>query len=490
MRCKFSKCFSILFAGVFIFNTLMPMGSIQADEFTDSTEIGIENEMNVETNSSVAVASNGQYSSTVDSVPDRWTVGDVIQYSCSAPAGATVTWSVTVSGVVSVTNTGLVTALKQGYTILKAEWMNGTTPNSMSTQVYVGTIPDGTYFIGNRETGKYIDLEDSGTADGTNIQQWDFHGDVQSQWNITLDQHGYYMIQSVCTGKYIGVENSSSSIHAKIKQYSFHRTSPGIRWLITPTASGAYKFTCQAAEDTNMVMIVPSSGSTANGTDLKQYPYANNAVYRDEWVIVQEIGSASFLAIPEEDGRDRTSSFANAGQSVSAMGYANVMKYMDQDAVAVTATDCIEMIASSDIFYVRTHGAQHSISLSQGNLNSTAIAILADDALSECKLVLYGTCNTGKYREAQPNLVNNTHEQGVVTVIGFDNPVGCNEMNAWAVAFFDALVDGTTVIEACAYADNVIQTSGLYSNLSTVEHSYIAGFSAQVLLNTEITGGN
>ena len=477
MKCKLVvKCLSALVSGVFLFNVAMPYGRISADELTDSPDIGVENEVVLAPSSTAQVRSNGTYTSTVDSVPDRWTVGDVIQYSCDAPAGADVTWSVTVSGVISVTDTGLVTALKQGYTILKAEWAS----NSMSTQVYVGTIPDGTYFIGNKQTGKYMDLEGAGTADGTNIQQWDFHGGIQSQWNITLDQYGYYLIQSAYTGKYVGVEDSSSSTNAKIKQYSFHRTSPGIRWLITPTASGAYKFTCQAAEDTNMVITVPSSGSTANGTDLIQYSYSNNAVYRDEWVI-QRQGSASFLAIPEEDGRDRTSSFSSAGQSVSAMGYGDVTMYTEQIAAAVTVNDCLEIIASSDIFYVRTHGAQCSISLSQGIVNTTNVANLPDNALSECKLVLYGACYTGKYRETRSdNLVNQTQAKGVVTVIGFDDTVGCNEMNAWATKFFEFLANGDTVEQACDNADEWIEESRKYA-LTTVDHSYIAGNKTQKL---------
>lgn len=197
-----------------LIGAVSPLSGINADELSDSTEISATNKTSIETESTRVSTLNNSYSSTIDSVSDRWTVGDVIQYSCGAPADATVTWSVTVSGVVSVTNTGLVTALKQGYTILKAEWMNGTTRSSVSTKVYVGTIPDGTYFIGNKQTGKYMDLGGAGTADGTNIQQWDFHGGVQSQWNITLDQYGYYLIQSAYTGKYVGVENSSSSINA------------------------------------------------------------------------------------------------------------------------------------------------------------------------------------------------------------------------------------------------------------------------------------
>lgn len=285
MECKSSKVISMLIAGLFIFSSMIPQSSLYAEEMSDSPDenIVLETESDtLETGSSAQARSGGQYTSTVNSTPDRWTVGDVIQYSCGAPTGTTVTWSVTTAGVISVTSTGLVTALKQGYTILKASWTQGTTQQSKSTQVYVGTIPDGTYLIGNKGTGKYMDLEGGGTADGTNIQQQLLHGYVQGQWRITLDQYGYYLIQSVCTSKYVGVENSSAAGYAKIKQYSFDRTSPGIRWLITPTASGAYKLVCKAAEGTNMVMVVPN-GSSTDGTNLIQYPYTNNTAYSDEW---------------------------------------------------------------------------------------------------------------------------------------------------------------------------------------------------------------
>lgn len=202
---------------------MMPQSSLYAAEMNNSPDdnIGLETQSDeLDTSSSAQTRSGGQYTATFDSTPDRWKVGDVIQYSCGAPSGVTVTWNMTVTGVISVTSDGLVTALKQGCTILSATWTEGTTQRTGSIRIYVETIPDGTYFIGNKQTGKYMDLEGGGTADGTNIQQWDWHGYVQSQWNVSLETDGYYLIQSVCSGKYVGVENASSETNAKIKQYA------------------------------------------------------------------------------------------------------------------------------------------------------------------------------------------------------------------------------------------------------------------------------
>lgn len=64
-------------------------------------------------------SSSNRYTAIVDSTTDRWTVGDIIQYSTTAaPSGATITWSVSDPDCASVnSSTGLVTALSQGRVI-------------------------------------------------------------------------------------------------------------------------------------------------------------------------------------------------------------------------------------------------------------------------------------------------------------------------------------------------------------------------------------
>lgn len=102
--------------------------------------------------------------------------------------------------------------------------------------------------------------------------------------------------------------------------------------------------------------------------------------------------------------------------------------------------------------------------------------ITVDDEVMQakvaCKLGLYGACLTGAGREGADNLVNATHELGVETVIGFDRSVNCIEMNAWAIAFFEALNSGLTIEQACNAADDVIKNTYF---VTTTNSWYIAG---------------
>ena len=152
------------------------------------------------------------------------------------------------------------------------------------------------------------------------------------------------------------MENASSATNAKIKQYSFDRTSPGIRWLITPTASGAYKLTCKAAEGTNMVMIVPSATSGNNGTDLIQYPYANNTVYRDEWRMA-EIKALSSTPL---EGQQKSNWCWAAASRMFAKHYypgvtrtqAEMVKQIKNSYVAENVTGSMQEISKAIRYYI------------------------------------------------------------------------------------------------------------------------------------------
>ena len=146
---------------------------------------------------------------------------------------------------------------------------------------YSKTIEDGTYYIQNVGTGRYIDVEGPSTAEGAIIQQWDFHTGNQEKWIITRQSDGYYTIQSLYSGKYIGVENSSIYSNAAIKQYS-SISEAGTRWGFSISSRGNYIITAKSAGTNDRVLSVPLDANS-NGTDLIQYTYSNDANLRDEW---------------------------------------------------------------------------------------------------------------------------------------------------------------------------------------------------------------
>ena len=127
-------------------------------------------------------------------------------------------------------------------------------------------------------------MEGPSTADGTNIQQCDFHGHSKSRWIITLEANsGYYLLKSEYSNKYIGVDTNSTSTNPGIKQYSFHRTNANIRWELEETDDGAYKLLPKSRGSSDRVMAVPI-GTTSNGTDLIETVYTNDTNYKDEWI--------------------------------------------------------------------------------------------------------------------------------------------------------------------------------------------------------------
>ena len=235
-----------------------------------------ESSQNLETESVPEIASTSAI--TISPADNFVKIEEQQQYTCVGATG-TPTWSIRDSHIATVSSTGLVTGVSQGQTYLTA-YVDGV---YITATIKVGAIEEGTYFIANRKSGLYMDLEAADFADGTPIQQWEFHGEIQSRWIITMESTGYYSIRSALTNKYIGVENSSTSGGAAIKQYSSIANQRGRQWSIIETPRGAYRFKPNTA--THMGLSIPVTNEYDNGTNLVQLGYANDSNYRDEWYI-------------------------------------------------------------------------------------------------------------------------------------------------------------------------------------------------------------
>jgi len=56
---------------------------------------------------------------------------------------------------------------------------------SVLTVTASASISSGTYFIRNRNSGLFLDVDHGRTANGTRIVQWSFHGGLNQQWRVT-----------------------------------------------------------------------------------------------------------------------------------------------------------------------------------------------------------------------------------------------------------------------------------------------------------------
>ncbi len=159
------------------------------------------------------------------------------------------------------------------------------------------TISNGYYFVRNRSTGRYVDVQGASTSAGIAIQQLNFLGIERSQWQFSRQSDGCYTIKSKVSNLYVSATNNSSSSGASITQVT-SSTGSGARWRIYKNDAGAYIIVSKSSHF--CALAVPTS-ENENGTDLKQTTYSDNTNYRDEWYLGRFIPNVPAEILSNED---------------------------------------------------------------------------------------------------------------------------------------------------------------------------------------------
>lgn len=210
-----------------------------------------------------------------------------------APSDASVqqvAWSSSNTGVVTVNN-GLLRAVAPGTAVITVRSEQGSKTDSMT--VVVPEFEDGTYYLKNKATKKYADIQGPSNDSGAIIHQWKMHGYASQQWNFELHTDGYYKIKSMHSGLYLSVENNSSAQDAAIVQKAFNNGS-GQLWKVELLSDGAYKLTPKSGESSNRVLASASYDSVDNGIVIQQRQFKDDTDYNDEWVIYDGIATSGY----------------------------------------------------------------------------------------------------------------------------------------------------------------------------------------------------
>lgn len=210
-----------------------------------------------------------------------------------APSDASVqqvAWSSSNTGVVTVNN-GLLRAVAPGTAIITVRSEQGSKTDSMT--VVVPEFEDGTYYLKNKATKKYADIQGPSNDSGAIIHQWTMHGYASQQWNFELHTDGYYKIKSMHSGLYLSVENNSSAQDAAVVQKAFNNGS-GQLWKVELLSDGAYKLTPKSGESSNRVLASASYDSVDNGIVIQQRQFKDDTDYNDEWVIYNGIATSGY----------------------------------------------------------------------------------------------------------------------------------------------------------------------------------------------------
>ncbi|WP_137288421.1 glycoside hydrolase family 11 protein [Natronorubrum halophilum] len=130
-----------------------------------------------------------------------------------------------------------------------------------------GSVENGTYRIQNGNSGKALDVANSSTDDGANVQQYSYGGGSNQQWNVEDTGNGY-RIENVNSGKALDVANSSTDDGANVQQYS-DGGSDNQRFYLHDQGGGEYHIQPVHSEKALDV----ESSSTDDGANVQQYDW-------------------------------------------------------------------------------------------------------------------------------------------------------------------------------------------------------------------------
>ena len=100
------------------------------------------------------------------------------------------------------------------------------------------------YLIMNLNSGRVLDVTGGGSSqayqNGTAIQQWDWSGGGNQQWQVIPLGNGYNEIVNVQSGKALDVRGASTNPSAVVQQWDW-LAGANQQWQLVDLGDGSYK---------------------------------------------------------------------------------------------------------------------------------------------------------------------------------------------------------------------------------------------------------
>jgi hypothetical protein len=132
-----------------------------------------------------------------------------------------------------------------------------------------GIVANGTYRVIARHSGKALDVNGHGTADGSNVIQWTYGGGNNQRWTLNHLGNNVYQITGVESGKALEVASTSTAngTNVDIRTYS---GASNQRWTISATSGGYYRLTPVSSSGSALDV---NGASTADGANVQQWSW-------------------------------------------------------------------------------------------------------------------------------------------------------------------------------------------------------------------------
>ena len=160
-----------------------------------------------------------------------------------------------------------------------------TVSNLSSNQVFLfDAAPRRIFEIVNRQSSKVLDVTGGSLANGTAIQQYDWLGNANQQWQL-VSVGSHYVIVNVQSGKVLDVSGGSSpqalQNGATIQQWNW-LDGANQQWNLVQVPGSEQYYEIVNVQSSKVLSVV--DGSTANGAAIQQWDWLNGA--SQQWQFV------------------------------------------------------------------------------------------------------------------------------------------------------------------------------------------------------------
>ena len=238
-------------------------------------------------------ARNYKYKVEVSTDNTNWTMAADKTASTNAAQTQTDSFSVT-ARYVRITVTGLPTSPVTWASFFEFRVFGSGGPTNTPTNTPVATntptqtptpngsfpVPGMYYRLINRTSGKVLEVANSSTADGGNVQQWTSTGGTNQQWSFVSLGNGYYEIINRNSGKALDVVGNGTADGVNVDQWTWN-SGNNQQWTLVALTGGYYKL---INRNSGKALDVVGNG-TADGVNVDQW--TDNGGNNQQWQIIQ-----------------------------------------------------------------------------------------------------------------------------------------------------------------------------------------------------------
>ncbi len=212
--------------------------------------------------------------------------------------------------------------MAQAYSTDLRNWSALGTQGYDNTSLYASENVEGVYYIQNKFSGLYLDVEDGSSSNGANIRQWSYNGSDAQKFKFVSLGDGYYYILTGASGysSCVDIDSGSASDGTNVLQWEYWGGSMQ-KYRIVQQADGSYAILTNAS-DCESGLDVYNWSSEAGG-NINQWNFWGGDCQK--WNLVKVSGGTSGSVSSGEALEDAlASSFAWAGYNDSdcSGGYA------------------------------------------------------------------------------------------------------------------------------------------------------------------------